>query len=151
PATWTRFGDGETLCLPLVGGRSYVRALDLVALCEARVADFSELRLRFRRPLPPLSRIERARSLQSSAEGRLRGDGEEHAKLLPTPLGSTAERAAEPPPSRHWSLKRRGANQLHLIDGRAGEYAKLAVVFRDFQDASGERYAVRNLVLRRTP
>ncbi|MFO1184205.1 MAG: hypothetical protein U1E56_05410 [Bauldia sp.] len=141
---------GERLALTLVGHRPYVRALDILALCETRFPDFRRCELTFRRPLQPNLEVEASRSAHTAATVTLLLDAASPLTVFLANRGvEPHRRVPEPAVCWHWLVRRAPNDQSYLSAGGAADYRKLEAVFARFQSTTGQRYAVRTLRLTR--
>lgn len=144
------FTPEETVRLPLVGSRTYVRALDVLALLTQRFPSLRSCRLSFRQPLQPNLRIGLDRAAGAAASATVLDEAGRHSFFLANADGP-ATRIGEPPLCWHATLPPSGPSRRYLVPGPESDHRKLEVVFAGFQAASGIRYLVRSLEIERTP
>ncbi|MEZ2333752.1 hypothetical protein AB6802_28860 [Mesorhizobium sp. RCC_202] len=149
------FVDGERLAFPLVGGRRYVRGLDVVAMIERRYPDFARLDLKFLRPIANHAAISFRRDHRAAVAVSLApAEGAPLdlyiVNLEQTEAASEKEPRLAPHIALPWALPGSGWKRRYLVLGRRGHADMLAVVFNRYQAATGRRFVLRTLHLERS-
>ncbi|MEP6566188.1 MAG: hypothetical protein ABJB10_13705 [Mesorhizobium sp.] len=144
--------EGELLTFRHVGGRRYVRGLDIVLLMETRYPDFARLDLKFLRPIASHATISRTRRHGTAvAVSIVPREGDPFDLFIVNLETVDATPQSEPPLAPHLVLPRHGPKYRYLMFGRHAHAAILAVVFHRFQAGSGKRFVLRALHLERAP
>jgi hypothetical protein len=145
------FVDGERLDFPLVGGRRYVRGLDVVAMIERRYPDFARLDLKFLRPIANHAAISFRRDHRAAVAVSLAPAEGAPLDLHIVNLEQTeAASEKEPRLAPHIAMPGSRVHRRYLMIGRRGHADILAVVFNRYQAATGRRFVLRTLHLERS-
>ncbi|PBB42223.1 hypothetical protein CK222_17125 [Mesorhizobium sp. WSM3866] len=140
--------EGERFSFPHVGGRRYVRGLDVVALIERRYPDFARLDLKFLRPIAHHAAISFRRDHGTAVVVSLAPTEGAPLDLYIVNLDKAeGPSGKEPRLAPHIALPGSGAYHRYLVLGRRSHAEILAVVFNRYQAATGRRFVLRALHL----